>query len=67
MDWGSQGGDTLLELMLSDSLIYFSIVSILDGKAILLVVTMIPLLSEQIKSAMTSDLIDLRSQLMLNI
>ena len=53
--------------MLLDSLIYFLMVSILDGEAILLVVTIIPLLSEQIKSGMISDLMDLRSRLMLNI
>ena len=39
----------------------------LDNEAIWLVVTMMPLLSEQRKSAVTLDLMDLRSLLMLKI
>jgi len=57
----------LLGLMLLDSLIYFSMMLISDDEAIWLVVTIMPLLSEQRKLAVTSDLIDLRSLLMLKI
>ena len=57
----------LLGLMLLDSLIYFSIMLMSDDEAIWLVVTMMPLLSERRKSAVTLDLMDLKSLLILKI
>ena len=54
-------------LMLSDSLIYFSMMLMSDDEAIWLVVTIMPLLSERRKLAVTLDLLDLRSLLMLKI
>ena len=53
--------------MLSDSLIYFSMMLMSDDEVIWLVVTIMPLLSEQRKSAVILDLLDLRSLLMLKI
>jgi len=53
--------------MLSDSLIYFSMMLMSDDEAIWLVVTIMPLLSERRKLAVTLDLLDLRSLLMLKI
>ena len=53
--------------MLSDSLIYFLMMLMSDDEAIWLVVTIMPLLSERRKSAVTLDLLDLRSLLMLKI
>ena len=57
----------LLRLMLLDYLIYFSMMLMSDNEAIWLVVTMMPLLSEQRKLAVTLDLIDLRGLLILKI
>jgi len=57
----------LLRLMLLDYLIYFSMMLMSDNEAIWLVVTMMPLLSEQRKLAVTLDLMDLRGLLILKI
>jgi len=67
LDWEKQGLMMLFELILFNSLIYFSIMLKSEVATALLVVMIIPLLSKQMKLANTSDFISFRSLLMFEI
>ena len=67
MNWERQGLMMLFELILFNSLIYFSTMFKSEVATALLVVMIDPLLSKQMKSANTSDFISFKSLLMFEI